>query len=462
MSQAATTGIEEVAEDRFALRRRAVLGTIWTVGSTYSGQIIRLASNLVVSRLLFPEAFGLMAVALLIGEALALFSDLGIQQSLIRDPRGDEPAFINTGWTIQVIRGAVLWVASCVVALGLYVAGAANWLPAGSAFADPRLVTLLPVVALVSLAAGFNSTKLYTVRRHLQLGAESIYQLATKVIAAVIMITAAWIYPSVWALAVGTVLGTIICAVITHVFLPGPANRFAWEREAAGQLIRFGRIIFISTSFTFIATGAQRVILGSIMPADVFGIFSIALLLSTAITLGLERVNENVLFPLYSRLAWRSDSKAMRKQVVQVRLRLLAVTLPPMWVIVIFGQHIVRWLYDARYHDAGWMLQILALGGVSGVIAMTVQSVMLAHGDAKRHMQYTVSSSLLLVACVAIGGYAGAVPGVLIGAAAGRLVQHLVLLVCVRRYGINNAALDLGALAVSAAVIAAGWQLFSL
>jgi len=441
------------------LRQRAVNGTIWTIAATYGGQLIRLGSNLVLTRLLFPEAFGLMAVALLIIEALNLFSDLGTQAALIQDERGDDPTFINTAWTLQVIRGLVLWMVTGAVALGLHVAGSAGLLPPGSAFADPRLLMLLVVVGSGFLATGFFSTKIITMRRHLDLAAESIYQLSTRIIVAAILIAAAWIEPSVWALAVGTVAGTAISAAISQFMLPGPRNRFVWDRAVAASLIRFGRIIVFSTSFTFIAASAQRVILGWIMPAELFGIYSIALLLSTVVVLGLERVSENVLFPLYSQLARRGDAQGMQRNVTRVRVRLLALMIPPMWVIAILGGHMVSWLYDPRYHEAGWMLRVLALAGVGTLITMTLQGIMLAHGDAKRHLGYTVAGSVLLVGSMAVGGLAGGVPGVLISAVIGKALQHVVLLACVRRYGLRTLGLDVAVIVLTAIVVGLGWWL---
>lgn len=44
------------------LRSRALRGTAITLGGTAGAQFMRLLSNLILTRLLFPEAFGLMAL----------------------------------------------------------------------------------------------------------------------------------------------------------------------------------------------------------------------------------------------------------------------------------------------------------------------------------------------------------------------------------------------------------------
>ena len=68
-----------------------------------------LASNLILTRLLFPEAFGLMALGSVVLVGLQMFSDAGIGPSIAQSPRGDDPEFLDTAWTAQVLRGVILW-----------------------------------------------------------------------------------------------------------------------------------------------------------------------------------------------------------------------------------------------------------------------------------------------------------------------------------------------------------------
>jgi O-antigen/teichoic acid export membrane protein len=444
-----------------SLRRLAVRATGWTLAATYGGQAIRLGSNLVLTRLLFPEAFGVMAIVTLILQSLNLFSDMGIQQSLIQDPRGDDRGFLDTAWTLQVIRGVLLWLAACLAAGVITGAADAGWLPAGGALADPRLTVLLPVAGLSLIAGGFNSTKTTSLRRHLTIGYEAAFQLGSQLFQAMLMVVWALLVPTVWALVGSAVVGSLIVAVASHVVLPGPRNRFAWNPEAAADLIRFGRFILISTIFTFIALNGQRTILGTILSPELFGVYSIALVLSTVMLNVMDRLHGSVLFPLYSQLARRNDPAAMNANVRRVRLRLLAVSLPPMWVLAVFGRQLVGVLYDARYADAGWMLQLLALGAIVAIVSVTLRPIMLAHGHSGRHLACTAIGSLVLLTCMAAGGYAGGVAGVLIGAVVAEFIQYLVLLAFVRRYSIWTPALDFAALALSAVVIAAGWFLLN-
>ena len=79
--------------------------------------IIRFGSNLVMTRLLMPEAFGVMSIATTVMVGLAMFSDLGLRQFIVQSSRGNDPSYLNTAWAIQILRGALLWVVSVAVSV---------------------------------------------------------------------------------------------------------------------------------------------------------------------------------------------------------------------------------------------------------------------------------------------------------------------------------------------------------
>src|SRR5687767_15876104 len=97
------------------LKRQVVKGVAWIVIGYGVSQFIRLGSNLILTRLLVPEIFGLIALmhAFIIG--MSMFSDIGLRPSIIQSKRSNDPVFLNTAWTMQFIRGVILWVACLII-----------------------------------------------------------------------------------------------------------------------------------------------------------------------------------------------------------------------------------------------------------------------------------------------------------------------------------------------------------
>jgi O-antigen/teichoic acid export membrane protein len=71
----------------------AVSGVVWTILGYGASQVLRFGGNLILTRLLLPEYFGLMALVNIPIIGLQLFSDVGIIPSIVQNQRGDEPVF---------------------------------------------------------------------------------------------------------------------------------------------------------------------------------------------------------------------------------------------------------------------------------------------------------------------------------------------------------------------------------
>src|SRR6185503_3747388 len=98
-----------------ALRARVLHAGGWTVAGFGISQAIRFGSNLIMTRLLVPEMFGVMAIATMVMMGLAMFSDLGLRQSVVQSRIGYKPEFLNTVWVLQIVQGITI----SLVAIGV-------------------------------------------------------------------------------------------------------------------------------------------------------------------------------------------------------------------------------------------------------------------------------------------------------------------------------------------------------
>lgn len=152
------------------LLARAMRSSALTVAGFGGSQVLRLVSNLVLARLLFPEAFGIMAIVSVIIQGLMQFSDVGVSPAIMQSKRGDDPDFLNTAWTIQMMRGLGLWLAACALA----------W-PVAQIYDSPLLMQLLPVAGLSLLITGFNPTRLDSAKRHLRFGRVTVIDFTVQI-----------------------------------------------------------------------------------------------------------------------------------------------------------------------------------------------------------------------------------------------------------------------------------------
>ena len=182
-----------------SVKKLAIRGTIWTIAGYGAGQILRFGSNLILTRLVAPDVFGLMALVYVFITGLHLFSDIGIGPSIIQNKRGEEPDFYNTAWTMQVVRGVGLWLCCLLI----------TW-PVATIYGKPVLLQLIPVVGLTTLIDGVRSTALFTLNRQLAVSKLAVFEFGGQVVGTTVMIVLAWYYHNVWAIVIGNLASSAL------------------------------------------------------------------------------------------------------------------------------------------------------------------------------------------------------------------------------------------------------------
>jgi O-antigen/teichoic acid export membrane protein len=417
------------------VRQRVVRGSFYELVGFGAAQVVRLASNLVTTRLLFPEAFGLMALVGIVLQGVDLFSDVGLQASIVQNKRGDEPAFLDTAWTIQVLRGFLVALAAASLSF-----------PMARFYHEPDLLALVPVACVSMLLGGFNSTSLITLRRHLSVGRLVLLEAAGQVVASLAVIGWALISPSVWALVFGGICRSVLTMVVSHRLEVGHRNRFNLETEAARDVLHFGKWIFLSSSVTFVSKQADRLLLGRFMGMTELGIYSVAVFLSDAFADVLTRLNHGVLFPALSTVT-RRDPSRIPSAYYQARLRLDALALPVLGGLSTAGTLIVGILYDPRYHEAGWILQALALRVGFYCTLTSGETCLVAMGHSRYGFYRSAARALWVVVGVPLGWHLAGLPGLVWAMAFSEVPAILVIWPAL--WGLGVLRLRYEALAVS-------------
>ena len=159
---------EAIADPVRPLKDRMRQAASWFLTGSLLAQGLRLGSSLVLTRLLMPEAFGLMAAVNTLYLGLLMFSDLGIWQSVVRSTRGRDERFLGTAWLLQVARGGLLATLVLLLALLVQKGAAWGWFAADTVYADPRLPAMIALFALAAVVQGLESVRLASAQRELQ------------------------------------------------------------------------------------------------------------------------------------------------------------------------------------------------------------------------------------------------------------------------------------------------------
>ena len=333
-----------------SLKEKAINGTIWTIFGYGTSQVLRFGSNLILTRLLAPDLFGLMALVQIFIRGLSLFSDIGIKPSIIRSPHGEEPIFLNTAWSIQVVRGFGLWIACLIITI-----------PVANYYEEQRLLWLIPIVGFTTIISGFNSTILASLNRRMEFRKIAIFELGVQIISLAILIGWAWLYPSIWALVGGNLVSVSLIVLFSHKINLEKPNRFAWDKKAIQEIVSFGKWIFLSTAMTFLASEADRILLGKFFSLEMLGIYIVAFTFADIPRQVSQKISSKVIFPAISQLI-DLPRKTLKQKIVAKRWKLIMLLSLMVAVLACFGDLVILALYDDRYQQASWILPILAIG----------------------------------------------------------------------------------------------------
>ena len=451
--RATATGPAPVTHARTAAGRpksvahRAIHGSLWMVGGYATAQLLRLGTNLVLTRLLFPQAFGLMALVNVLTQGLQMFSDIGMAPALIQHRRAPNPTFYNTAWTIQVIRGFILCLAGCALAV-----------PLSEFYRQSFLAPVIMMASFTAVIAGFTSTKIFSESRELRVRRLVALDLVAQIAAVSVMVPLATQWRSVWPLVVGGLVATTTRVLLSQFALPGPINRFCWDRHSAHELYHFGRWIFVSSLFTYLGMQIDKLLLGRLIPLETLGLYSIALAL-VMIGVGVfEQLANRVLLPAMSHWS-RASEEQFRTAVLSSRQFILSAAAIAVANLMLLAPILFELLYDSRYHAAGQITQWLGFGLWLSLLQRTSQASLLAAGESRALAVANAANCFVTVVAAPIGFYLHGLDGFIAGWTFGNLVGAIVANRALAARGISLVRQDAVLTAFFAAFVAAGFAL---
>lgn len=407
---------------------------------------LRLTSNLLLTRLLFPEAFGLMAMVQIVLYGLVMLSDVGIWQGVVTSPRGSTRSFLDTAWTMLIIRGLGLWAVACALTI-----------PVAYGFDEPALLWMLPLTSASIAIHGFQSTRTLLLRRRLRLMPLQLLELGTQLVNVAVCLTGAWLGFGVVSLVAGIIVSSAANTLASH-FLPGSShhNRFQLEPHARHELFTFGRWIFLSSALTFLAVRLDQMMLGRWLGAALMGVYNIGQTLAELCDTLATKLTNGVIYPLLARVhVTRPADFADAYYRVRRWFDLLLFT--GLGGVAAMSEWIIALLYDERYGSAAAVLRILVFRAAVAALATLCEVCFVARGASVYSFRFNLVVTLALLVAMPVGGLLWGLPGLLWATVIARATGLLALWPRAHRLGFLRPHRELLALGYLACGYGLGW-----
>jgi O-antigen/teichoic acid export membrane protein len=404
---------------------RAMRGTVVAMTGQLLTQALRFASNIIMARLVSEVAFGQHALVMTITTGLWLVSDLGLGHSLVRHTRDDD-TFVHTAWTMGVVRAVLLLVAGGVLA------------PIVAAFYDePLLLWLLPLCALRIFFQAAESSQFYLATRRVRVERVVALEVTAQVSSIAVAVSVGYATHHVVALVAAAVVSAFVRTTLTHLVL-GARMRFVWDRAARHELLAFGKWVFLSTLFAFVAMRWDVFSIGRLQGFAVLGVYGLAIQVTSVPSQMATQFCAMVLGPVLAE-AWRDGPSTL-----SARLREARAGYVPMALLLFLGAATLAPLffklaYKDRFVDGGGMAQLLMLTVFATFIQEATSRALVAAGDGRGLAVTNASKVGVTIVATLIGFTQFGFVGFLVGNGVGALAGVVIIGLRARGLGLHDA-----------------------
>ena len=402
----------------------------WLASTYICQQFIRLGSNIILAWLLAPSLLGTMVLINTLRTGIELLTDVGIGQSIVQSPRGNDPKFYNTAWTIQIIRGIFL----CILTLALTI-------PLSLVYDNNSLREILPILAPVFIFSGVSSHSRFLLQKRLELRKLTLFELAFTLLSTLIQIGLALYTPTIWALVWGLFINSAITMVGTFFLINWRDHKLQWDKAAVREILNFGKWIFAGSIVYFLAMNFDRLYFANIIPMAMLGIYGVARTYSEAMMQLFQRLGNYLIFPKIAGSVERGED--LRTAIGSMRIISLLFIAAGLAMGIALADQFIYFLYDERYHAAGFFLPVLLFGTWFAIMATMTDAIIMGIGKPAGVMFSNATKLAILViilpAVLSLYGINAAL-AVFVIAEFGR---YIVLFFWQRNAGMNFAKQDL-------------------
>jgi O-antigen/teichoic acid export membrane protein len=323
--------------------RAGLFGLGWSY-LTHGLQLgLRLASSLILTRLLMPEAFGIFGPAMAVMFLLELLSDIGIRPAVVRSPNGEQAEFLGTAWSILLIRS---------IPFGAAIVGVAFVLPAW--YDLSAMFGVLLVLSIRPLIVALQNPTLYVLYRRLDYKTPFYLDTLHTLIGVPNTIILAFFLRNEWALVIGLLSGDVVRLILSHIICP-QAPRPCWHKPSVRELSHFGVSIFVNTLVYGAWIYFDRVVGPSLISAEQMGLYILAWSLAEALDLVISRSGD-VFYSMLARKAEGAERLAFFRRTAR---RITLYLIPGLVVAAIVAPWIFEILWPKTFHGAAVLFGLL-------------------------------------------------------------------------------------------------------
>lgn len=349
-------------------------------------RLARFGRNMVLTRIIAPDQFGLMAIVLATIALFEAITEVGVSQAVIQNRRGKLPEFLNVAWWINTVRGLAIFVIAAPLS------------PLIAAFySEPTLAPILVVAFSSMVFAGMTSPKVYALQRQFRFGESVAITQGAGLLGTGLTLVLGMVWQNVWALVIGTVFEAFVRFVLSFVLCPiRPSLRI--DKQSRRELFAFTKGMMGLAFMTFLVSQADIFVLGRVASTQVLGLYSMAVTLAMFPQSLFAKIVQPLVVPILT--AFQDSIEQMRAAYLRLERLVWLFGLPMAATMTVAAEPLLTVVYGLPYAAVAVPFGVIAFYFVVYMASMVSFSVYLAMARPELQRSFTLLRALLLVASI--------------------------------------------------------------
>lgn len=383
-----------------SLKIETSFGLLWTGISQFSTQFFQFIVIVILARLLLPEDFGTVGLAVIFTGFINTINELGMSAAIIQRKNLNETHLSTSFWS-SLGMGLILCILTILAS------------PFVAAFFQKDLLKPILLVSSVGFIIGsLRVVHKATLEKSINFKKITIVDIISSFVSGLVSIVLAIYGQGVWSLIFGTLSGNLTSTILywnINKWRPS----FIFSRTHFKELFSFGGYTMFSRLFNFFAFNMDSIVIGKLLGTVLLGYYSIAYQL---VTFPFQRVSiivMRVTFPAFSKI--QGNNEILRKAYLEVVKYTSLITFPMLAGMFAVAPEFVTVLYGEKWAPMIIPTQILCLAGAFRSIGAIVGPMQYAKGRADIQFIWQLFAAIVFPLAVLIGvkygivGVAGAI-----------------------------------------------------
>lgn len=371
-----------------SLMKSATRGVFWSGISQFSTQIYQFIVIIILARLLFPEDFGIIGMAVIFTGLVQTINELGLSAAIIQK-KNITDSHLSTSFWISFGLGIILCITTVIISP--YIAD----------FFKNELVG--PVVSVLSIGfvlGSFSVIHSSLLQKNLEFKKLAITEISAAFISGLVSVILALLGFGVWSLVCGSILKNVISVVLlVKVCTWRPSMTF--DITSFKELFSFGAHVMGSRFLNFIDSNVDYLLIGKFLSASALGYYTLAYQLSTFPLTKISSIITRVTFPTFSII--QDDNDILRHSYLKVIKYISLVTFPLLAGLIVVAPEFIPIVFGEKWGPMIVPLQILCVAGALKSVGTTVGSILLSKGRADIQFKWNIFTAIVLPIAILIG-----------------------------------------------------------